>query len=63
MCVDTHTHTQIFVMFYPTVSFANDENHIFVRLLFISFQHFQDGRRAQQHIENSWKQLETVSDR
>ncbi|CAF90024.1 unnamed protein product, partial [Tetraodon nigroviridis] len=23
------------------------------------FQHFQDGRRAQQHIENSWKQLET----
>lgn len=25
-------------------------------------QHFQDGRRAQQHIENSWKQLETVSD-
>lgn len=29
---------------------------------FCLFQHFQDGRRAQQHIENSWKQLETVSD-
>lgn len=28
---------------------------------FCLFQHFQDGRRAQQHIENSWKQLETVS--
>lgn len=26
------------------------------------FQHFQDGRRAQQHIESSWKQLESVSD-
>uniref|UniRef100_A0A3Q3BPM7 Formin binding protein 1 n=1 Tax=Haplochromis burtoni TaxID=8153 RepID=A0A3Q3BPM7_HAPBU len=24
--------------------------------------HFQDGRRAQQHIESSWKQLESVSD-
>lgn len=26
-----------------------------------SLQHFQDGRRAQQHIESSWKQLESVS--
>lgn len=37
-------------------------NHLsdwFVLLL----QHFQDGRRAQQHIESSWKQLESVSDR
>lgn len=29
---------------------------------FLFLQHFQDGRRAQQHIENSWKQLETVGD-
>lgn len=29
---------------------------------FFFLKHFQDGRRAQQHIENSWKQLETVSD-
>lgn len=25
------------------------------------FQHFQEGRRAQQHIESCWKQLEAVS--
>lgn len=25
-------------------------------------QHFHDGRKAQQHIESSWKQLESVSD-
>lgn len=28
----------------------------------LSWQHFHDGRKAQQHIESSWKQLETVSD-
>jgi len=30
----------------------------------VSFwQHFHDGRKAQQQIESSWKQLESVSNR
>lgn len=29
--------------------------------LTLPYQHFHDGRKAQQHIESSWKQLESVS--
>lgn len=35
---------------------------MFFSLPHLSWQHFHDGRKAQQHIESSWKQLESVSD-
>lgn len=35
--------------------------NVYFFFFFFSPKHFQDGRRAQQHIENSWKQLESVS--
>lgn len=44
----------------------NEQNYVIwivliIVLVFLSLKHFHDGRRAQQHIENSWKQLESVS--
>lgn len=64
MHTTAHTHT---LQFYVKIWFATCKNcnivisKLFV-FLFLFLKHFQDGRRAQQHIENSWKQLETVSD-